>query len=99
MQTLTFECEVTVERDVVLRLPATVAPGLHRIALVIDPVESSASEADLNPVADTVPPRTRLWARLAAVRDQAAQAGELAEPMSWDDVLAEAQRRRGDLDD
>jgi len=99
MQTLTFECEVTVERDLVLRLPTTIAPGRHRIALVIDPVESPASEADLNPVADTVPPRTGLWARLAAVRDQAAQAGELAKPMSWDDVLTEAQRRRGDLDD
>lgn len=99
MQTLTFECEVTAERDLVLRLPATVAPGRHLIALVIDPVELPASGADLSPVADTVPPRTELWARLAAVRDQAAQGGELPEPMLWDDVLAEAQRRRGDLDD
>ena len=39
MQTLTFDCEVDDTRHLVLRLPSTVAPGRHRISLVIDPPE------------------------------------------------------------
>ena len=96
MQTLTFECEVTAERDLVLRLPATVAPGRHRIAVVIDPPELTAADSDVIPVGDSVPPRTALWARLNALRDQAAREGDLPTPMSWDDILAEVQRRRGE---
>jgi hypothetical protein len=96
MQTLTFECEVTADRDVVLRLPATVRPGRHRIAVVIDPPERTAAESDVVPVGDSVPPRTALWARLSALRNQAAREGELPAPMSWDDILAEMQRRRGE---
>lgn len=41
MQSLTFDCEIGQSRDVVLRLPASVNPGRHRIALVIDPAEQS----------------------------------------------------------
>ena len=99
VQTLTFECEVTSERDVVLRLPATVRPGRHRIAVVIDPPEPPAAESDVIPVDDSVPPRTALWARLSALRDQAAREGALPKPMSWDEVLTEVQRRRGEPDD
>jgi hypothetical protein len=99
VQTLSFECEVTVERDLVLRLPATVTPGRHRIEIVIDPVEPAAAESDVIAVDEDVPPRTALWARLTALRDQAAQDAELPQPMSWDDVLSEVQRRRGEQDD
>lgn len=99
MQTLTFECEVGAERNLVLRLPATVTPGRHRIAVVIDPLELTGTESDLIPVSDSVPPRTALWARLSALRDQAAREGELPAPMSWDEILAEVQRRRGEQDD
>jgi hypothetical protein len=96
MQTLTFECEVAAERDVVLRLPATVRPGRHRIAVVIDLPEPAAAEPDVIPVGDSVPLRTALWARLSALRDQAIQEGALPGPMSWDDILADVQRRRGE---
>lgn len=88
MQTLSFEYEVTVERDLVLRLPPTVKPGRHRIEVVIDPVEPAPAESDVTPVAEGVPPRTALWARLDALRDQAAREGELPKPMSWDEVLS-----------
>ena len=98
MQTLNFECEVTADRDLVLRLPTTITPGRHRIALVIDPVNPAADELDVIPVGDGVPPRTALWARLNALRDQAARDGELPDPMSWEEVSTEVQRRRGELD-
>jgi hypothetical protein len=64
MQPLTFECEVSAERDLVLRLPVTVTPGRHRIAVVIDPLELTGAASDLIPVGDSVPPRTALWARI-----------------------------------
>jgi len=99
MQTLTFECEISTERDLVLRLPMTVRPGRHRIAVVIDPLELTGDASDLVPVGDSVPPRTALWARLSALRDQAVRDGELPEPMSWDEILAEVQHRRGEQDD
>lgn len=99
MQTLRFECEVTAERDLVLRLPTTVTPGRHRIEVVIDPVEPAVPESDVIAVRESVPPRTALWRRLQALRDQAAQDGELPEPMPWDEVLSEVQRRRGEQDD
>ncbi len=99
MQTLTFECEVSAERNLVLSLPATVTPGRHRIAVVIDPLELTGAESDLISVDDSVPPRTALWARLNALRDQAAREGELPAPLSWDEILAEMQQRRGEQDD
>ena len=54
------------------------------------------AESDLIPVGDSVPPRTTLWVRLNALRNQAARKGELPAPMSWDQILAEAQHRRGE---
>lgn len=99
MQTLIFECEVTAERDVVLRLPATVRPGRHRISVVVDPPEPTAAESGVMPIQDSVPARTALWTRLSALRDQAMRDGELPTPMSWDEILAEVQRRRGERDE
>jgi hypothetical protein len=64
--------------------------------LTIDPLELAGAESDLIPVGDSLPPRTALWARLSALRDQTIQEGELPAPMSWDDILAEVQRRRGE---
>jgi len=51
------------------------------------------------PVPEDAEPRTALWQRLSALRRQAEQNGELPEPMSWDEVLAETHRRRGDADE
>ena len=99
METLTIECDVTAERNLVLRLPSSVAPGRHRIAVIIDPVDDNTVDAPLLPVAEDAEPRTALWQRLSALRRQAEKNGELPEPMSWDEVLAETQRRRGDPDD
>ena len=91
MQTLTFDCEIGKSRDVVLRLPDSVTPGRHRIALVIDPPEQSEMLAPLAPIPDSVAPRTPLWAQLAALREQAEKDGVLPEPLSWDGVLAEVE--------
>ena len=98
MQTLTFDCEIGNSRDFVLRLPDSVSPGHHRIALVIDPPEQPEMLAPLVPIPDSVPPRTPLWARLSAIREQAERDGVLPEPLSWDGILAEVGRRRGDQD-
>ncbi len=98
MQTLTFDCQIEANLDLVLRLPSSVTPGRHRIALVIDPPEPEVGEP-LVPVADSVAPRTPLWAQLTALREQAEQAGELPEPLAWDALLAEVERRRGEGDD
>jgi hypothetical protein len=99
MQSLTFDCEIGQSRDVILRLPDSVTPGRHRIALVIDPPEASKMLAPLAPVPDSVAPRTPLWARLAALRERAEKEGVLPEPLSWDGVLAEVEHRRGDRDE
>jgi hypothetical protein len=99
MQTLTFECEVDLEHLLVLQLPPSVSPGRHRISLVIDPPEASGGDRVISPIGDSVPPRTALWSQLAALREQAAREGVLPEPLSWDGVLAESERRRGDVDD
>ena len=64
--------------------------------MTIYPLELAGAESDLIPVGDSVPPRTALWALLGALRDQGVREGELPEPMSWDDILAEVQRRRGE---
>jgi len=45
-------------------------------------------------LAEGTPPRTALWAQLAALRDQAQQEGVLPESMTWDEILAEAALRR-----
>jgi hypothetical protein len=98
MQTLTFGCEIDATRDLVLRLPASVTPGRHRISLVIDPPAPTDAEASLAPIPDNAPPRTELWARLAVLREQAEKDGALPEPLTWDGVLAEVERRRGERD-
>jgi hypothetical protein len=64
--------------------------------MISDPLELAEAESELIPVGDSVPPRTVLWARLNALRDQAACEGELPAPMSWDEILAEVQHRRGE---
>jgi hypothetical protein len=99
METLTFECDVTDERSVVLRLPPSVRTGRHLIAVIIDPAEEGAVASPLCPVPEDAEPRTALWQRLSTLRRQAEQNGELPEPMSWDEILAEAQHRRGEPDE
>jgi hypothetical protein len=47
METLTIECDVTAERNLVLRLPSSVAPGRHRIAVIINPVDDHTVDAPL----------------------------------------------------
>lgn len=99
MQTLTFDCEIDTTHDLVLRLPASVTPGRHRITLVIDPPGPPEMAAPLAPIPDSVAPRTPLWAQLAALRARAEQEGALPDPLSWDGLLAEVERRRGERDD
>ncbi len=99
MQTLTFECEVNLEHHLVLQLPPSVSPGRHRLSLVIDPPEATGEENVISPLGDSIPPRTALWLQLAALRVQAAREDALPEPLSWDGVLAESERRRGDVYD
>jgi hypothetical protein len=93
MQTLTFECEVDLDLHLVLQLPPSVPPGRHRISLVIDPPEASGGEMVISPIGDRTPPRTALWAQLAALREQAARKGVLPEPLSRDEVLADVKQR------
>jgi hypothetical protein len=66
--------------------------------LTIDPLELAGAESDLIPVGENVPPRTALWAQLSTLRDSAAREGKLPTPMSWNEILAEVQRRRGEQD-
>jgi hypothetical protein len=99
MQTLTIECEVTADRTVSVRLPATVSTGRHRIALIIDPPEQRDLQGMLLPVSDADPARTDLWTRLSSIREQAERSGELPQALTWDQVLAEVQLHRGERDD
>lgn len=99
MQAFLFECEVDTQHGLLLRLPPSVSPGRHRISVVIDPPESATPQEPMVPIAETDPPRTLLWARLAAIRAQAKADGTLPEPLSWDEVLDEMDRRRGERDD
>jgi hypothetical protein len=99
MQTLIFDYEVDATRDLVLHLPTTVTPGRHRISVVIDPPETVDTEAPITPIPEGIPPRTALWTQLATLRDQAEKEGALPKPLSWDGVLAEVDRRRGEGDD
>jgi hypothetical protein len=94
MQTLTFECEIKPDRHLVLHLPGDVAPGRHRIALVIDPPEP----ASITPPAASMPPRTPLWAQLEALRQQAEAEGALPNALTMDEILSEVQRLRGEED-
>lgn len=95
MQTITFECEINADRHLMLQLPRSIAPGHHRIAVLIDPPETkNHDEAPIAPLPEETPPRTALWAQLTALREQAQQEGVLPEPMTWDEILAEAAHRR-----
>ncbi|WP_295385548.1 hypothetical protein [uncultured Thiodictyon sp.] len=100
MQTFTFDCEIDAQHGVVLRLPRSVAPGRHRLAVIVDPPASAvAPDIPLRPVDTRTAPRTDLWRRLEALRAQAEETGALPAPMAWDAVLEEAERRRGERDD
>lgn len=99
MQTLTFECDVDIAHNLVLHLPPSVLPGRHRIALVIDPPLQQEREIFITPVTDNIPPKTALWSQLSTLREQAEKEGALPEPLSWDGVLSEVRRRRGESND
>ncbi|CDH43687.1 hypothetical protein BN874_130012 [Candidatus Contendobacter odensis Run_B_J11] len=97
MLAFTFECEVPVNRILVLNLPASVLPGKHQIEVVVDPNESSSAIETMEalvPVSDEVPPRTELWQRLIALRAQAEANGMSL--LSQDEILAEMRQRRGE---
>lgn len=96
---MTFDCEVNAAHDLVLHLPATVTPGRHRISLVIDPPDQATTESAITPIPEDVPPRTALWSQLARLRGQAEKEGLLPEPLSWEAVLTEVERRRGEGND
>ncbi len=102
MQTFTFDCDLDAQRGVVLRLPSSVLPGRHRLAVIVDPPDAVGARTAgpaITPIDEGAAPRTDLWRRLESLRAQAIDAGELLPPMAWDAVLAEAERRRGEHDD
>ncbi|AUB82992.1 hypothetical protein THSYN_19935 [Candidatus Thiodictyon syntrophicum] len=43
MQTFTFDCDVDAHRGVVLRLPSSVLPGRHRLAVSVDPADAAGA--------------------------------------------------------
>ena len=92
-----IECDVPVNRTLVLNLPTSVLPGKHRIEVIVDPNERapafSAIET-LTPVYDDVPPRTELWQRLMELRAQAEAEGMPL--LSQEEILVEVRRRRGE---
>jgi len=98
MLTMTLNCDVSDNHTVVLQLPKSVPPGQHRIKLVIDRTEHEGKQDGLSPVTEDAPPRTELWQRLEALRAEARQCGDLPCPMSWDAILDEVHRRRGEYD-
>lgn len=90
---LTFKEAVKINRPLsvlvtILDEPADLSPG-----------EPGDQEAALVPIPDHAPPRTALWSRLSAIREQAGREGLLPEPLSWDGILEEVERRRGERDD
>ena len=97
MVTFNIECDVPVNRTLVLNLPTSVLPGKHQIEVIVDPNEHapafSAIET-LTPVYDDVPPRTELWQRLMELRAQAEAEGMPL--LSQEEILAEVRRRRGE---
>ena len=92
-----IECDVPVNRTLVLNLPTSVLPGKHQIEVIVDPNEHapafSAIET-LTPVYDDVPPRTELWQRLMELRAQAEAEGMPL--LSQEEILVEVRRRRGE---
>ncbi len=98
MLTMTLNCDVSDNHTVVLQLPKSVPPGQHRIELVVDLADDMDKKNRLSPVYDDIPPRTELWQRLEALRAEARQCGDLPRPMSWDAILDEVHRRRGEHD-
>ena len=99
MQTLVFECDVDIAHNLVLHLPPTVSPGRHHISLLITPSPHAEREVVIVPIPDNDPPKTALWTQLSTLREQAEKEGTLPEPLSWDGVLSEVRRRRGESDD
>jgi hypothetical protein len=96
MQSFTFDCEIDAQHGVLLRLPGSVAPGRHRLAVIIDPPASAVvPDVPLRPVDAHTAPRTDLWRRLEARRAQATETGALPAPLAWDAVLEDVERRRG----
>lgn len=90
---LTFEEAVKINRPLsVLVTILDEPPGLS-------PGKSGDQEAAVFPIPDSTPPRTALWSRLSAIREQADREGLLPEPLSWDGILEEVERRRGERDD
>lgn len=97
MQTFTFECDVDSSRHLVLDLPPTVSPGRHRVAVVIDPPQADEPAVPIDPIAGEEPARTELWRQLLVLREQAIAEGMPL--MDWDEINAEARRRRGGVSD
>lgn len=108
MQTYTFECDVDSSRHLVLDLPKSVAPGRHRVSVIIDPAPTVTSETEAQPtvdkpligdaVVDHYQPRTELGRKLIALRRAHIEAG--GKLLTQDEILAEVRRSRGeDADD
>jgi hypothetical protein len=88
---MVFEAVVTAEHQLHWTLPESFPVG-SKLRVTVEPIDSG----QLRPVSADTPPRTSLWGQLEALREQAARQGVLPEPLSWDGILAEMERRRGE---
>jgi hypothetical protein len=96
MQTLTIDYDIDSSRDLVVKLPASVAPGRHRIEIVIDPQRPKESAPAAEGGVET-PDRAARWRELLALREQAIAEGMPL--LDWDGIDAEVRERRGGLAD
>lgn len=94
MNAVVFETVVTAEHQLHWTLPESLPVG-SKLRVTVEPIDSG----QLHPVSADTAPRTSLWVQLEALREQAAREGVLPEPLSWDEILAEMERRRGERND
>lgn len=97
--TLSPSGSLTFEETVKITRPVTVLVTLLDEQPTSLSRESEDQEATIVPIPDSAPPRTALWSRLTAIREQADKEGVLPEPLSWDGILEEVERRRGERSD
>jgi hypothetical protein len=95
MQTLTIDCEIDGNRELVVKLPAGIAPGRHRIEIVIDPPTSDETTVASGGAETSA--RAERWSRLLALREEAIARGMPL--LEWRGIDAEQRERRGGVED
>jgi len=93
MSPTVLEVAVAADHKLKIDLPCDIPAGT-RIRVTLEPLGIGT----LHPIDLDLPARTPLWGRLEELRAQAAEEGVLPNPLSWDEVIAEAAERRGEED-